>query len=300
MEKFELIYDYRDNKRHNLELLALIKREGTKSTYEDWMVKYHWDDNYIPFALVNEKGDIVCNVGVMKMNVFVGNTKYKATQLISLLIKDSYKNKGLEKKLLTQIVNKFGNVVDLIYSFDSTINDFLKEISDFKLSEEFRYIKPWDMTKTSSGIIIKKMDLNNTKDFDMLYSEIKHTTRVSPILSTSGDASIKMFNILKYYDRNVYYVPSKDAVVVFVNDDHVFKLVSVYSKSNSNIEDLLNTLVPEGTRQVEFGFIPDQSIKDVEILTTEHDMNKRKLYIHDISAGVSKWKICFPVLSRGR
>ncbi|AVP49643.1 hypothetical protein [Williamsoniiplasma luminosum] len=300
MEKFELIYDYRDNKHYNVELLNLMKREGAKSTFEDWMVRYQWDDNYVPFALVNHKGDIVANVGVMKMSVFVGNTRYKGIQLISLLVRDSYKNQDVESILLNMIVNKFENVVDAIYSFDEDINEFLQDFPHFDKIEEFIYSKKWDPEKASSGVIVKKMDLSNSKEFDLLYHEIKHTTRVSPIIATSGDVSIKLFNILKYYDRNVYHVPSKDAFVIFTNIDNIFRIVSIYSKSQCDLQDLLNVLVPKGTKKVEFGFIPGPIFSDLDIEPNIEGNKRNKIFLRDISAGVDKSKIFFPTLSRGR
>lgn len=308
MVKYELIFDYRDNKHYNNELINLIKKniakDHTKSSYELWMTKKKWDENYLPFALINEKGDIVCNIGVMKMNAIFDNKKYQVIQLIGKIVREGYEDADVDSQLVRMIIEKYENVVDAIYSYDESIKYLLKQEPGFEVLKEHIYIKPWNPERPNSGVIIRKVNTDSNKGLDFLHHEIKHSTRLSPVLWTSGDASIKVYNILKYFRRNVYFIPSKNVVVIFIIEDDIFTLVSVYSKSSVNLRELLDILVPQGINKVVFAFAPEWDGDDllIEEFVPSFNLNSynsHELVIKFISRPLYNGIICFPMLSKG-
>ncbi|ATZ18491.1 hypothetical protein ESOMN_v1c01060 [Williamsoniiplasma somnilux] len=299
MSAYELIFDYRDNKHHNNDFLNLIKKSG-KSCLEDWMTKGHWDENYVPFALINNKGEIVANIGAIKFSLFIEGVRYNAVQLGQVIIKDSHKDQNLEEELIALIVSKYENIVDVIFSYDPEISPYLIKNHGFMDAHEYKYFKDWDPNLEPSGNIIKKIDTDGSKELAYIQTEIKHSTRMSKKIATSGDSQIKLFNILKYFRKNVYYIPSFEAIAVFSFTDGLFQLAGVYSKNNIEIDELLRVIVPLGINKIEFGFIPYVSDLQKQPLkyNTGHMPKIHRLAINAISAPIDFESVLFPMLSR--
>lgn len=298
---YEFIFDYRENKHYNNDFLNLVKRLSGKGCLEDWMTKGHWDDNYIPFALVNQKGDVVANIGGVKLNVFIEGVKFSAIQLGQLLVRDGYEDENLAPILLKFITTKYENIVDLIFSYDPDLTPDLINKYNFQAATEFKYYKEWDPNHQPSGIIIKKIDTEGSKDLDLIQSEIKHSTRLSRKLSTSGDSQIKLFNILKYFRKNVYWIPSLETIAIFSFTDGIFQLAGVYSKNAIDINELLDCIVPLGIYKIEFGFIPDVTgICKEHLNYSRRDLPAviNRIAIKIISAPIDLDNLLLPMLSR--
>ncbi|WP_026389268.1 hypothetical protein [[Acholeplasma] multilocale] len=300
MNSYELIFDYRQNKHYNNELLNLIKRNN-KSCFEDWMTKGHWEENYVPLSLINEKNDIITTLGVIKTNLYINQRKCNAIQLSRIIVKEGYEDQGVEQQLLKAIVNKYSNVSDIIYSFAEDEEQQLLLENNFTKVQEYVYFIPWNPQTEQEGTVIKKIDTDSVKDLEFLQEEIKHSTRISPAISTNGDSGVKMYNILKHYRRNVYFVPSMDATVVFTINNNVFTLVAVFSKSPIDVMDLLSILVPVGIERVEFGFIPkceNLHIRELNLVETPEGVIDSRLFINEITTRIAGARILFPLLSR--
>ncbi|ATZ16121.1 hypothetical protein JN01_0479 [Entomoplasma freundtii] len=306
MADYEMIFDYRSNKHYGNELMTLIKKEAAKSSYESWISRSKWDENYIPFALVNENGDILANLGIVRLYVYANQVRYQAVQLIGLLVNDDYKNQGLDKLLIQKVLAKYDDLVDLIYSYDPLINNLLNDEVGFANIIDCRWCKNWSETSGPTSLIAKRIDTTSTKELRNLWANIKHSARLSPTLSTSGDASIKIYNILKYFSRNVYYIPSKDVYVIFTIDKDVFKLIGVHSKCYIDWDELLKTIVPANIKKIEFGFMPPTSLGDVyhheaSEPITNYGPELGSLMIKVISGEINTSpNFFFPMLSRGK
>lgn len=306
MADYEMIFDYRNNKHYSNGLMTLIKKEAAKSSYESWISRSKWDENYVPFALTNENGDILVNIGVMRMYVYVNQVRYQAVQLIGLLVNEDYKNQGLDKILVKRILLKFEDLVDIIYSYDPLINSLLNDEAGFANVLDCRWCKNWSETSGPTSLIAKRIDTNSSKELRNLWSNIKHSARLLPTLSTSGDASIKIYNILKYFSRNVYFIPSKDVYVIFTIDRDIFKLIGVHSKSYIDWNELLKTIVPINIKKIEFGFMPPIQLGDVYFHETSEPITNYGPELGSLMIKVISGRLTaissffFPMLSRGK
>ncbi|WP_027063406.1 hypothetical protein [Mesoplasma seiffertii] len=305
MNSYELIYDFKENKHYNNELYNIIKK-SSKSYFEDWMLKGHWDENYYPMALINEKNDIVAAVCVIRLNLSINEVKCNAIQVGRIFIKDSYEHDQVDKKLLDLVVEKYSNVSDLIYSFSDSETDALFMNSEFQKVQEFIYYIPWNSSLDTEKTAIKKLDTDSIKDIEFIQDHIKHATKTPSMIATNGDSSVKLYNILKFYRRNVYYISEIDAVVVFTINQAKkrFTLVAIYSSNKIDIMDILKILVPDGIERVEFMFIPNLNcgvnIRKLSFIETPEGNVPSYLYMKEITTALEGKKIFFPVLGRGK
>lgn len=308
MTDYELIFDYRSNKQYNNELLNLIKKESSKSSYESWISRSKWDDNYVPYGLINEQGNIVANVGVFKMKVFYNHVRHKAIQLIGLLVKPEYKDKDVGKILIEKVLDKYQNIVDIIYSYDEKINVYLHPDKGFLSVPNKRLYKQWNPDKKQEVLLARRIETNSPKELGTLLDVIKHSTLKIVGFSTNGDSTIKLYNILKHFSRNVHFIPYKNIYVVFVIENNVFKLLAVFSSSPIIWEGLLEFIIPEGIEEIEFGFLPPECLLDVkstEIINHGNSayswLYRKNIKLKIISGNFnSPEDLFFPLLSHGK
>ncbi|WP_031542257.1 hypothetical protein [Mesoplasma photuris] len=299
MDNYELISDYHDNKHYNSELMSLVKRQA-KGCFEEWMVKNQWIDNYIPASLVNDDNEIVITMGIIKTNLYIKEKQVKAYQFGEILYRDGVPNESLKEILFKKVIDKYSNIADIIFTHSLEDRSVLLE-NGFKEFEEFIYFIPWNGEDSQVGSAVKKLDFDNFKDIEFLKTEIKYSTRHARLLSSNGDSEIKLYNVLRHYRRNVYYIPSLSTTVVFTISGNVFRLVAMFTKKDVDLMTLLKTIVPKEMKYIEFGFIPNLPslyIKKMENYVTPSITQKNYLLINEITTKLTDIKISFPIIAR--
>lgn len=301
--KYEIVNDFKNNKHYYLEFLNIVKKNSSEAslTFEDWMIGIKWDDNYVPFGLTDEYGALIAFCGVRKTMISVYDRKYSAAQLGKVYTKREHNKDEISKILIKKIITKYENIVDLIYLFDpSPNNEFLCQ-QGFELIPNYACTMEWDGEKSVSNSGVRKINIDNQGEMNNLYDEIKHSSHMSKVINTNGDALIKTYNIMKYYPRNVFHVPSLDVIIISTIENTTFNLWGVFSKSEFDIDKLLKLVVPQHVKTVSFGFIPthpqikltnDQSPK-----TMRNSLVNSQLYIKQISVALDKKVLKFPILA---
>jgi len=307
---YEFINDFKSNKHLNQELNQLIKRNCARSTLDDWMLKGHSDPNYQYYGLVDLKGNLVAVVGLIRTSLYYRRQRYNAIQLGNVYFHQPndfslFDKSRIEHELLSRIVSKFNTIVDVIYYYHD--HDDRPLLADFGLAPfpEYNYYLELNPEASRNGAVVKRVNLDNATEHAELLATIKHSYQVSRnTFDISSDSIIKLFNILRYFRRSVYKIPSLEVTVVCEFRDTTCKILAIFAKNEVDLTKIINALVPKDFTRVEFGFTPcdalpglkcdvkTESKYEVDNLTSSH------LYVKAITLNLEASQVQFPVLSR--
>ncbi|SYV96571.1 Uncharacterised protein [Mycoplasma putrefaciens] len=144
-------------------------------------------------------------------------------------------------------------------------------------------------------------ELNN-KELEFIKEQLFHTARDNSLFSIKEDRNLQIYNLLKYYKNNVYYLPNLDAVVIFAINGHTFQLLGVYSKKEIDIKTLLEAVVPKGISLIEFYFVPNIKnkfvVKELRKIMVGEEHHRSFLYIKENTTNLEISKFVFPLLNR--
>lgn len=135
------------------------------------------------------------NISINFLDVVINNEVKKAIQLGTVMTHPDYRRKGLAKKLLTYVIDKFQYEVNLFYLYaNKCVMDFYPKFG-FQLKEETNFSIP---VKTSQlkPQYVRKLDISNKIDLDLLLKLTKDKYPISKILDTVHDEHLLSFIVL--------------------------------------------------------------------------------------------------------
>ena len=260
-----------------------------KFDFEVWYQNGYWGERYIPYSLL-EGDTMVSNVSVNLIDFLVLGEKRTYVQIGTVMTDPAYRNKGLNRVLIEQVLEEWKGKCDLIYLFaNNTVLDFYPKFG-FKRADEYQYSKKINSFNTNS----KPQKLKITKKSTaFLIKKINKSVPHSKI-SMINNASLAMFYLTSTMAENIYYIEKFDAVIIADYKQETLFLYEIFSEQIIEIEKLLATIIIEGIERVVFGFTPNDTSSLEEKIHTPDDV----LFILDDKWGVfSKARLQFPVLS---
>ena len=131
-------------------------------------------------------------------------------QLGTVMTKESYRNRGLIRRLMEEIEKDFETEVDGIYLF---AND---SVLDFYPKFGFRKAVEWQYSKKISAWgeeLVQRVPMENSEDWKVLIKAIEESVPQGKFELTDNSDLI-MFYVSKFMQDNVYYLSEKRAYVI--------------------------------------------------------------------------------------
>lgn len=262
----EFVKNYRDNKnlRQSFNALSL---DVFGIDFESWYNAGFWNENYINYSF-KQGQDIISNVSINKMDLLIDGNQKRAIQIGTVMTLEEQRNKGLAYKLLNKVIEDFENEYDFLYMFanDSALSLYLncgfKPIYEKSFSMDF---------KLNNDIKLKKLDMDNNKDRDLIIDFAKNNVFKNDVFSVKNNHHLIMFYSLFLFRDNIYYIKDLDVIVYYNIIDDKLKLIDVLSKKKVDLMDVINSLSGKNINKIEFMFTPnlDLNILNIEKLKTE-------------------------------
>ena len=123
VEQGQILKGYRDDDtlRGSFDRLA---RRTFDLTFEDWYQNGFWGDDYIPYSVVID-GAVAANVSVNRTNFVLDGETKRFIQLGTVMTDERYRNRGLIRRLMTEIDRDFAGQADGVYLFaNDSVLDF--------------------------------------------------------------------------------------------------------------------------------------------------------------------------------
>lgn len=291
-------YNYITNYKNDEKLrndLHILTRKIWGFDFEKWYKSGYWGDNCLLYSL-SDGYKIVSHITVSVIDFIVLGKKKKFVQLGTVTTDEEYRKQGLNKFLLEKVLHEWKNKSDLIYLFanDSVLNYY--PLFGFVPANEYIATKKIESTKNAYNV--RKLDINNQFDHELLYKKAKNAIPLFNISMVDNAGQIMLY--CNYFDKfsfkeKLYYIESLDTIIVaeYIGSDLI--LYDILSTQEVEIEAIINAMCTEQTQNVVMYFMPIDS-KDYEIkLSKEEDTtlfimgDEQKLFEEE--------KLIFPILS---
>ncbi|MBM7661372.1 putative GNAT family N-acyltransferase [Bacillus mesophilus] len=261
MKDINIIRKIRDNDqlRASFNLLA---SSTFGISFEEWYQKEFWTEKYDPFCCVVDD-QVVANVSVNKLSLIVEGTKWRALQIGTVMTDPLYRNQGLSRLLMNNVLETYRNQYDIMYLFaNQTVLNFYPKFG-FQAVAEYLYKMEYQLEHIDVGTV-QHLNVNNENDLEFIYEFAKNRIPVSQAFSTIDSEELLMFYCLYVFPQHVYYLPEEDVIIVCKqekNDLHIYDLVS---KKEVILKKLLASIANLETETILFHYTPDYNRLEIK------------------------------------
>ncbi|WP_367567438.1 GNAT family N-acetyltransferase [Lacrimispora sp.] len=223
-------------------------------SFESWYQDGYWEETNMPYTLFD--GDkAVANVSVNRMELNWQGKRRHYIQLGTVMTDGAYRNQGLSRFLMDEIMKDWENQCDSIFLFaNKTVLDFYPKFG-FKREKQYQYNIMIDKVPG----LRRKIDMGCLQDREMLK---KHYMKSNPFsnFQVINNYSLLMFYCSSFMKDCLYYMPQHDAVVIAEQEGSVFRCFKIFCDDGKNLNDIMCSAAPEGTNEVVLGFTPKDGL----------------------------------------
>lgn len=293
-KEYNYITNYKNDERLRNDL-HILTRKIWGFDFEKWYKSGYWGGNCLLYSL-SDGHKIVSHITVTVIDFIVLGKKKKFLQLGTVTTDEEYRKQGLNKFLLEKVLHEWKDKCNLIYLFanDSVLNYY--PLFGFVPVNEYIATKKIESTKNAYNV--RKLDINNQFDHELLYKKAKNAISLFNISMVDNAGQIMLY--CNYFEKfsfkeKLYYIESLDTIIVaeYIGSDLI--LYDILSTQEVEIEAIINAMSTEQTQNVVMYFMPKNN-KDYEIkLLKEEDItlfvmgNEKKSFEEE--------KLIFPILS---
>ena len=287
----ELISDYMTDDRCR-EMLNELTRKTFGFDFDGWVKGGYFEGDYIPYSLA-EDGRILSNVSANRMQFLQNGIEKNYIQIGTVMTDESYRKKGLARKLMEHVIAEYESDCDGIYLFgDLSAYDFYAKMG-FRIVNQYRYFVKEEYCKEKSGDRFKNIsDMGD--DMKKRYLE-----RVRKSFYMSSFEQINKYGLQLFYTAGldtVFYAEDIDCFAVLDEEDCTV-LQSVLPGAKLDLIEVIRRIDHEGDK-IRLGFTPlekDRYITSSELYDGAEDY--RLFYRGEELGSIEKDKLYFPDLS---
>lgn len=248
----ELIKSYRNNDSIRYSFNELAKKTFHLD-FEDWYQNGYWGGQYNPYSILDD-GKVVANVSVNRIDFLWNGTRKRFIQLGTVMTDESYRNKGLIRRLMSEIEKDYGRKADGIYLFaNDSVLDFYPKFG-FRKAMEYQYSKQVHNHKTRT---MEQIPMSEKKEWDELGSIIEKSVSYSRF-DMVGNTALILFYVTKFMQKNVFYDKNLNVYAIAETDGEDLFLHNVFSESPADLEKVIEAFGKE-VRRVKLGFTPQNT-----------------------------------------
>ncbi|MGN4123453.1 GNAT family N-acetyltransferase [Lysinibacillus sphaericus] len=271
MNEYQLISDYKQNEKYKESFNELAK-QVFELDFKEWYDRGLWGDNYICYSYLNGE-QVIANASVNKMVVIANGKEYKAIQLGTVMTHPDYRHQGLAAKLMNHIIKKYEKDCDFIYLFaNDTVLDFYPKFGFKKVQESSFSLKTCHLKKRTKKGTLRKLDINNQADFELMKDFAINRMPVSSILGVKNNEHLLMFYFTLVFKDAIYYLEEEDVLILFERENQQLHIFDIISKKRVDL-DMLNGDITMDTEIIYFHFTPDDVCSNIhtEFITNSDD-----------------------------
>ena len=274
LDKFELIYDYKDNDDLR-ESFNELSKEVFGLDFELFYKSGAWNDRYICYSFVF-KGKVIANVSINKLNMIINNEKVKALQISTVMTHPDFRGNGLAGKLMTYVLNKYEGQYQIIYLFAN------KSVLDFYPKYGFKSVKQsqftWDIDmEASTKDNIKKLDVKNGQDLKLIKRLAINRKTFTNILSVENAQHLLLFYCLYVFSESIYYIEDLDTIVIYEKNSGFIDIYDIVSPKAVDFKRVVSTIATKNENKVIFHFTA--AFKEIESENIPYDDSDDMLFV---------------------
>ena len=281
-------YQQNDVLRDRLNLLAGNTFGGL--SFEKWYREGYWTGKCMPYTLF-DGNDCAANILASVFPVVLNNEKKTYLQLGTVMTAPKYRNRGLVRFLMNEILKDQKGNCDAVYLYaNDQVVDFYPKFG-FTEEREYQYSRPVFPKKGS----IRKLQVDDPGDRNIMEKRIPCGNPYT-LIEMPDSTEFVMFHCLTFQKDNLYFLPEYDAVVVAKQENDTLHCYGIFCEDGSHLEDIFSVAAEENCSRVCLGFTPKDSCLFEAEQSEEEDTH---LFVFQGKENIFKDnKIMFPVLCR--
>lgn len=293
-KNYELIANY----QHDSELrqrFNVLTQQIYNFDFEKWYDSGYWGDNCLLYSLMdNDK--MVSHITVSAIDFIVLGEKKRFIQLGTVMTDEQYRNQGLSRVLLNKVLEEWENNCDMIYLYaNDSVVDFYPKFGFVAVDEYQASLK---VSNIKNPYAIRKMDIDNVSDQNLLYETAKHAVALFDI-TMQDNAGLVMF-YSNYFDlfsvkENIFYIEELNAIAIAEYEENTLIVYDVLATKAIPIDDVIHALAVEQTEKVNLQCMPVDKEKYEIHLFKEEDSTL--MVMADKKELFQQHKLIFPMLS---
>jgi GNAT superfamily N-acetyltransferase len=244
-----MVKGYRDN-----DLLRGSFNELAKETFglnfEDWYQNGFWSDSYEPYSVV-EDHRVVANVSLNRTDMLYGGSVRRFFQLGTVMTRETYRNRGLCRRLMEWIEADCRDCGEGSYLFaNNSVLGFYPKFG-FQKAKEYQYSRRFSNRGECQFVKVPMNDHGKWKKLEQAMERNQFRGRLDLV----GNRGLIMFYVTKFMQDSVYYHQGTDTYVIGEQQGEKLFLHQVFSGTLSDLEAVAE-LFGRDVRQVTLGFVP--------------------------------------------
>lgn len=286
--RFALKTNIRDNCKLRKSFIELAIKTFDLS-FEEWYQSGYWTDNYIPYAILDGE-KIIANASVNIIDTVWNNLPKRYIQIGTVMTDTQYRNRGLSRRLIEQILNDWQDKCDAIYLFaNNTVLDFYPKFG-FEKAIEYQC----SMSVTAKSLKLKKLNMSN--DADRMFLK-KYYAKSNPFsaLPMMDNYGLLMFYCVSFMKDCIFYCEAFDAVVIAKQSKDSLMCFDIYCDEHQSLHDIISAVSSKGTANAILGFTPKDTTGCA--ITPIHSEDDTLFVLADKDNIFAQNKVMFPSLS---
>ena len=286
--EYKLVKQLRDDDKLRLSFLSL-SQDIFGLNFEVWYKNGFWTDKYIPYSIiVNDQ--VVANASVNIMDFVYDNKLKPFIQIGTVMTKPDYRNRGLCKILINEIISDWKDKCKCIYLFaNSTVNEFYPKFG-FKRLYEYKYSLPVLNIKGD----FKKLNTLSLTDVNIIKSCYKLSNPYSQF-KFINNFGLLMFYCQAYFKDCVYYSNKNNAICIAEISNDTIICHDIFGNPKCSLKTFLSELSSGKANKAVLGFTPFETSGCTFCKITDND---DALFVLANDYNIFKnEKLMFPTLS---
>lgn len=280
------------NIRENTKRRQSFNELATKTfglSFENWYQNGYWTEDYRPYALL-EGDKVIANVSVNIIDLEWEHQTRKYIQLGTVMTDEAYRNQGLSRILMEEVMKDWADCCDSMYLFaGEDVLDFYPKFGFVKADEHQQRL-----AIQKKETLIQALDMSVKEDIQKLMTYYAYGNPYAA-LSMQNNTGLLMFYCSQFLRDCVYYVKDYDAILVAEMYEEKLICYDVYAPEAGAIEELLGAFASEKIKEALLGFTAKEVFKLQGDLLQEEDTT---LFILKGKENLfAKHPLMFPMLS---
>lgn len=285
--QLELIKQIKDHKplRESFDELAV---KVFDLSFEEWRKNGYWTERYIPYVFI-ENGRVVANASANRMELTWKGERRSYIQIGTVMTEPKYRNRGLQRRLIGEIIADWKDRCDGIYLFaNETALNFYPKL-DFVPAKEYQYRIP--ITARKSDFV--KLDMDRKEHRETLKRCYEKSNPWSAF-SMEENFELLMFCCGWGMKDCVYYSASLDNICIAREQEGELVCLDIFGEPKGSVEEVISSAASSKAKTAVLGFTP----KNAAGYSCEQADSGVSLFLLEGKENLFKAnKIMFPILS---
>lgn len=247
------MHNYKHIDKYRLSFNNLAQRTFNID-FEKWYQFGLWNDRYICYSYA-EGDNIVSNISVNIMELIINGQRKSAVQIGTVMTDPNYRGRGLATSLMNIVLKEYEDKCELVFLFPNV------EVLGFYLKFGFTSLQESILSKKVNIIKgnrsnIRKLDVSIEEDLSILTKLASKRIPNSNSFGADKADHILTWYAVNVFPQNIYYLEDKEIIVIFDTEDEILNLYDVISKSEVDLDEIVNQFSDYEIKKVIFHFTP--------------------------------------------